>query len=167
MDPRPSIPERGAPSAGAPPTTGTTGTTGTSGRGLRPLGLRSPRSAGYVPLWVKSHYSFLEGTSSPEELATQAHALGLGAMAMTDRDGVYGLVKAHFAARERGLRLICGAELTITHGDPRRTSPGAQTRSAKLDSRTRVVALVHDQEGYAQLCQLISMGQARARNVQS
>ncbi|MBK6579925.1 MAG: hypothetical protein IPG17_27830, partial [Sandaracinaceae bacterium] len=42
---------------------------------------RDPRGAGYVPLWVKSHYSFLEGASSPEELVEQAHALGLGALA--------------------------------------------------------------------------------------
>ena len=49
----------------------------------------------YVPLWVKSNHSFLEGASFPEELVDQAHALGLRALAITDRDGVYGLVRAH------------------------------------------------------------------------
>ncbi|MBK8412049.1 MAG: error-prone DNA polymerase [Sandaracinaceae bacterium] len=129
---------------------------------------RDPRGAGYVPLWVKSHYSFLEGASSPEELVEQAHALGLGALAMTDRDGVYGLVKAHFAARERGLRLIAGAELTLTGvGSPdasRATSAGAL---ASMNHPTRVVALAHDREGYAQLCRLISVGQGRAPKGQS
>ncbi|MBP7683558.1 MAG: PHP domain-containing protein, partial [Deltaproteobacteria bacterium] len=121
-----------------------------------------------MPLWVKSHYSFLEGASSPEELVEQAHALGLGALAMTDRDGVYGLVKAHFAARERGLRLIAGAELTLTGvGSPdasRATSAGAL---ASMNHPTRVVALAHDREGYAQLCRLISVGQGRAPKGQS
>ncbi|TFH26410.1 MAG: PHP domain-containing protein, partial [Myxococcales bacterium] len=46
----------------------------------------------YVPLWVKSNHSFLEGASFPEELVERAHALGLPAIAITDRNGVYGLV---------------------------------------------------------------------------
>ncbi|MCA9533769.1 MAG: error-prone DNA polymerase [Myxococcales bacterium] len=112
-----------------------------------PRDSRGSRYAGYVPLWVKSHYSFLEGASSPEELVAQAHALGLGALALTDRDGVYGLVKAHFAARERGLRLVTGAELTLA--------------AAPAQPRSRVVALVRDSVGYAQLCRLLSVGQAR------
>ena len=49
----------------------------------------------YVPLWVKSNFSFLEGASHPDELVEQAHALGLGAIALTDRDGVHGIVRAH------------------------------------------------------------------------
>jgi error-prone DNA polymerase len=46
----------------------------------------------YTPLWVKSNHSFLEGASHPEELVMRAHALGLTALAITDRDGVYGAV---------------------------------------------------------------------------
>ena len=64
-------------------------------------------AGGYVPLWCKSNYSFLEGASHPEELVEQAHGLGLPALAVTDRDGVYGIVRAHVRAcvwqRERGL----------------------------------------------------------------
>ena len=48
-----------------------------------------------IPLWCKSNFSFLEGASRPEELVVEAHRLGLGALALTDRDGVYGVVRAH------------------------------------------------------------------------
>ena len=67
----------------------------------------------YTPLWVKSHHSFLEGASSPAELVDRAADLGLPALALTDRAGVYGLVRAHVRARERGLKLLLGAELEL------------------------------------------------------
>jgi error-prone DNA polymerase len=70
-------------------------------------------AADYAPLWVKSNFSFLEGASHPDELVEQAHALGLRALALSDRDGVYGVVRAHMRAQEIGVRLIVGAELTI------------------------------------------------------
>jgi error-prone DNA polymerase len=53
----------------------------------------------YAPLWCKSSYSFLEGASHPEELVERALALGLPTLALTDRDGVYGAVRAHVTAR--------------------------------------------------------------------
>ena len=52
----------------------------------------------YAALWVKSNFSFLEGASHPEELAQQARALGLRALALTDRDSVSGSVRGHVAA---------------------------------------------------------------------
>ncbi|MFZ6179399.1 error-prone DNA polymerase [Nannocystis pusilla] len=67
-------------------------------------------------LWVKSNFSFLEGASHPDELVNAAHAHGLQALALTDRDGVYGLVRAHVAAQKLGLPVITGAQVTI--GDP-------------------------------------------------
>lgn len=67
----------------------------------------------YVPLRVKSHYSFLEGASSPEELVDRAADLGLHALGLADRDGVYGIVRAHVRAKERGVRFVPGAELTV------------------------------------------------------
>src|SRR5215207_3025890 len=67
----------------------------------------------YAPLWCKSNFSFLEGASHPEELVEEAHRLGLRSIALTDRDGVYGMVRAHVKARDLGVHLICGAELTI------------------------------------------------------
>ena len=68
---------------------------------------------GYVPLWCKSNFSFLEGGSHPEELIDTALELALPAIAVTDRDGVYGLVRAHARARARPVKLICGAQLSL------------------------------------------------------
>ncbi len=67
----------------------------------------------YAPLWCKSNFSFLEGASHAEELVEEAHRLGLGSIAISDRDGVYGMVRAHTKARELGVHLVCGAQLSI------------------------------------------------------
>ena len=69
----------------------------------------------YVPLWVKSYHSFLEGASSPEELVEEAKRLGLPALALTDRDGVYGVVRAHMKAKEVGIHLIIGSQVSVAH----------------------------------------------------
>jgi len=102
----------------------------------------------YVPLWSKSNYSFLEGASHPDELVTAAHERGLTALALTDRDGVYGIVRAHLKARELGLKLIIGAELT-------------------LDDGSRIVVLAQGRRGYTQLTRLITRGRRRADKGQS
>jgi error-prone DNA polymerase len=102
----------------------------------------------YVPLWCKSNGSFLEGASHPEELVEQALRLGLSSLALTDRDGVYGIVRAHEKARERGLHLIVGAQVTVFTGE---AAPGST-----------LVLLVQDREGYAQLCRLLTVGRRRA-----
>jgi error-prone DNA polymerase len=99
----------------------------------------------YVPLWVKSNHSFLEGASFPEELVEKAHALGLPAVAITDRDGVYGLVRAHMRAKELGIRIVTGAQLTVDIEG----------------SAHHVVALAKTRRGYADLCRSLSLGHAR------
>ena len=93
----------------------------------------------YAELVCRSNFSFLHGASHPEELVVQAHALGLSTLALTDGDGLYGVVKAHLQARALGLKLIVGSRLTLTDGP-------------------EMVALVQDATGYAHLCQLISEG---------
>jgi DNA polymerase III alpha subunit len=97
----------------------------------------------YAALWCKSNYSFLEGASHPEELVEQAHLLGLQALAITDRDGLYGAARAHIKARELGLPLILGAQVTV-------------------EGSERVVLLARSRQGYAQLCRLISAGRLRS-----
>ena len=96
----------------------------------------------YAAIWCKSNYSFLEGASHPEELVEQTHALGLRALALTDRDGVYGVVRAHVRARELGVHLILGAQMTLTDG-------------------AHVILLAMDRGGYANLCRLITRGRLR------
>src|SRR5262245_22455036 len=93
----------------------------------------------YVPLWCKSNFSFLEGASHADELVEEAQRLGLRSLALTDRDGVYGIVRAHVKARELGLRLIVGSEITLKDGSV-------------------IVLLAQDRGGYANLCRLITAG---------
>ena len=105
----------------------------------------------YVPLWVKTNHSFLEGASFPEELVERAHALGLRAIAITDRDGVYGLVRAHMRAKDLGVRIITGAQLTLD-----------------IDGYAHhVIALAKTRRGYADLCRALSLGHARCEKGQS
>ena len=73
----------------------------------------------YTPLWCKSNYSFLEGASFPEQYVSKAAQLGLEAIALTDRDGIYGIVKGHLAAREHKVHLIVGSQITIKIQIPR------------------------------------------------
>ena len=77
----------------------------------------------YVPLWCKSNFSFLEGASHPDELVDRAHALGVQAIALTDRDGVHGVVRAHVKARAPGVSLIVGAEITVGTAHSTDTAP--------------------------------------------
>ena len=99
----------------------------------------------YVPLWCKSNFSFLEGASHPEELIEQAHAFGLRSLALTDRDGVYGMVRAHVRAQELGIHLIVGTEATI----------------GGLVGSCTCVLLAMNRTGYANLCRLITSGRLR------
>ena len=67
----------------------------------------------YVELRARSAFSFLEGAATPEELAESAAALGFDALALGDRDGVYGAPRFYQAARQSGLKAMVGAELTL------------------------------------------------------
>jgi error-prone DNA polymerase len=102
----------------------------------------------YIPLWCKSNFSFLEGASHPDELVEEAHRLGLPAMALADRDGVYGVVRAHVKARELGAKLIIGSEVTVNDG-------------------STIVLLAQNRGGYANLCRLITKGRLRSEKGES
>ena len=108
----------------------------------------------YVPLWVKSNFSFLEGASHPEELVETAAELGIERIALTDRDGVPGVVEAHVKARELGIRLIIGSEVTV---EP----PGGVVGSSGGAPST-IVLLAMDRGGYANLCRLVTAGRRRS-----
>jgi error-prone DNA polymerase len=102
----------------------------------------------YVPIWCKSNFSFLEGASHPDELVDEAQRLGLPAFALTDRDGVYGVVRAHVKARETGLKLMVGAQVSVDDGSV-------------------IVLLVRDRAGYANLCRLLTRGRLRSEKGES
>jgi len=97
---------------------------------------------GYAELHAVSNFSFQRGASHPQELVQRAHALGYAALALTDECSVAGMVRAHGAARELGLRLIPGSE--FLWGD------------------LRIVALARDARGWGDLCEFISAARARA-----
>jgi error-prone DNA polymerase len=68
----------------------------------------------YAELHAHSAFSFLDGASTPEELVSEAARLGLRAIALTDHDGLYGVVRFAEAARELGMRTVFGAELSLS-----------------------------------------------------
>ena len=84
----------------------------------------------YAELHCHSNFSFLDGASHPEELATEAARLGLEALALTDHDGFYGVVRFAEAARAVGMPTVFGAEITLTpgHRPPTSRSSGTRTR---------------------------------------
>ena len=119
----------------------------------------------YVPLWCRSNFSFLDGASHPDELVEQAHALGIEALALTDRDGVHGMVRAHVKAKELGVRLIVGAEVTVDDaaGAAAGTTTGEPADAAADDEAqlSTLVLLATNRTGYANLCRLITAGRLR------
>ncbi|MCZ6465462.1 MAG: PHP domain-containing protein, partial [Proteobacteria bacterium] len=98
-----------------------------------------PPGEDYIELGARSAFSFLEGASNPEDLVTRAAELGYPALALADRDGVYGLPRFHGAAVSAGLRAIVGAELQLGGGS-----------SIRL--------LVESQRGWRALCRLLTLG---------
>jgi error-prone DNA polymerase len=120
---------------------------------------------GYAELHCWSNFSFLEGSSHPEELVEAAVRLGLGGLALTDRDGLYGAVRFSKHAAERRLPAICGVELTLEGADPEPIRPSRPARPAKEvpTDTPRLVLLVENERGYANLCELISLAQLRGR----
>ena len=91
----------------------------------------------YIELHCHTYYSLLDGASSPAALLDRAAALGMPALAITDHDGLIGAVEFWRAARERGIRPIIGAEVTLAHG-------------------SHLTLLAETQAGYANLSRLIS-----------
>jgi error-prone DNA polymerase len=98
----------------------------------------------YAELHCLSNFSFLRGASHPEELVARAAALGYAALALTDECSLAGVVRAHVAAREHGLKLIVGSEL-------------------RLEDGSRLVLLAPDRRAYGALASLITVGRRRAQ----
>ena len=106
----------------------------------------------YIELHASSAFSFLDGASLPEALVDRAAALGYPALALMDRDGVYGAPRFHLAARRAGIRALIGAELTISHG----------TLATQPASVLRLPVLVEAREGYRNLCHLVTRMKLRS-----
>ena len=128
------------------------GASGCSGRvftaaGARRAGLSmasfpepAPR---YAELQVTTNFSFLRGASHPDELVLTAAALGHQAIAITDRNSFAGIVRAHHAAKEVGIRLVVGCRLDLRDG-------------------TSLLAYPTDRAAYGRLTRLLTLGKRRA-----
>ena len=112
----------------------------------------------YVELHASSAFSFLQAASLPEALVDRAADLGYPALALLDRDGLYGAPRFHKAALAAGLRPIIGAELTI--GNLQLTTENLQLK--KDGSQLLLPVLCESQEGYRNLCRLITRMKMRA-----
>src|SRR2546421_4434455 len=102
----------------------------------------------YVELHACSAFSFLRGGSFPEQLAEVAAELEMPAMALIDRNGVYGAQRFSVAAREHGVRPIVGAELTMEDGSV-------------------LPVLVKNRSGYENLCELLTQAHLRSAKGES
>ena len=100
----------------------------------------------YIELHASSAFSFLDGASLPEALVDRAAALGYPALALLDRDGLYGAPRFHIAAKRAGIKAIIGADLTV----------GAGTAVFRLP------VLVESPVGYRNLCRLVTRMKLRA-----
>ncbi|MTJ82153.1 MAG: DNA polymerase III subunit alpha [Telmatospirillum sp.] len=108
-----------------------------------PVSPATGAGSGYAELQVTSNYSFLEGASHPDELVLTAAALGIGAIAITDRNSLAGVVRAHVAARQAGLRLVVGCHLVLADG-------------------SRLLCYPTDRAAYGRLSRLLTLGRRRA-----
>jgi len=105
----------------------------------------------YVELHCHSNFSFLDGASHPEELVEEAARLGLSAIALTDHDGMYGVVRFAEAAKAYGMRTLFGAELSLGLAEPQ----GGQADPAGQ----HLLVLARGPDGYRRLCRQISAAQ--------
>jgi error-prone DNA polymerase len=115
----------------------------------------------YVELHSRSAFSFLEGSSTPEELIAVCGHLGMPAMALLDRDGVYGSPRFHLAAKKIGLKAHIGAEVSLSplfsnKNVSRETLSTNHDRTQSSESTARLPLLVASRPGYQNLCRLIT-----------
>ncbi|MGK0332713.1 MAG: error-prone DNA polymerase, partial [Minisyncoccia bacterium] len=141
-----------------------------------PDGLQRPASDAdvvpYAELHCHSNFSFLDGASHPEELAIEAARLGLTALAITDHNGFYGVVRFAEAAKAVGLPTVFGAEITLTDGllaglGVARSEPDTdrQVATGRVPDAhapdppgTHLLVLADGVEGYGKLSRALSLG---------
>jgi error-prone DNA polymerase len=128
----------------------------------------------YIELHTASAFSFLQGASLPEALVDRAASLEYPALALLDRDGVYGLPRFHKAAQAAGIKPIVGAELSLADDDEAGKAGRAGTAGGKDDEAVAsppsrppqpfppLSVLCESQEGYRNLCRLITRMKLRS-----
>jgi error-prone DNA polymerase len=121
---------------------------------VAPQGMvRDPDALPYAELHAHSSYSFLDGASSPEELLEEAERLGLHALAITDHDGFYGIVRFAEAAETASVKTVFGAELSLGLSGPQNGEPDPEG--------SHLLVLARQEEGYHRLAKAITEAQLR------
>jgi error-prone DNA polymerase len=116
----------------------------------------------YVELHASSALSFLEGASQPDVLIERASEIGMPAVALADRNGLYGAARFHTAAKRKGLKAHIGAEIAVSSFGSRLTPPAWLPHKHKPEP-PRVTLLCTSQTGYQNLCQLVTRFKMRER----
>src|SRR5713226_4507807 len=116
----------------------------------------SNRGAMFVHLHCHSHYSFLRGVASPEEIVAAAAEQKMPAVALTDTNGLYAAVSFYQAAKKAGIKPIVGVTLDVQWPQDRREIPRFARNDGNKPSATFVL-LAADMEGYSNLCQLVTV----------
>jgi error-prone DNA polymerase len=128
----------------------------------------------YVELHAHSAFSFLDGASTPTELAATAAAHGYPAFALTDHDGVWGSMEFAQACKGFGIRAITGTELTVRIGPAGPVAAGDPPPPARQEGvppttpppggNVHITLLVEDETGYRNLCRLLTAAHAHTRD---
>src|SRR5579863_3788512 len=124
----------------------------------------------YIELHSRSAFSFLEGASLPENLVATCANLNMPAMALLDRDGVYGSPRFHMAAKKARIKAHIGAEVTCENFSPQKHRDTEITNHKSKDfsvplslcGEFRLPLLVFSRLGYQNLCRLITKMKLRA-----
>ena len=112
----------------------------------------------YVELHARSGFSFLQGASSPEALIDRAAELGMSSLALLDRNGVYGAARFHSFGKEKKVRALIGAEISISNmaGISRLLKPERGKVSQSAAEAPRIAVLCASRVGYQNLCQMVT-----------
>ena len=116
---------------------------------------RASQASEYVELHASSAFSFLSGASQPDALIERAAELGLPAISLADRNGLYGVARFHTAAKRCGIKAHIGAEIAVSSFGAR-LAPSEWLPHRCPDEPARITLLCASQTGYRNLCQLIT-----------
>jgi error-prone DNA polymerase len=126
-----------------------------------------PGTPPYAELHCHSAYSFLDGVSLPEELASMAEKLGYGALALTDHNSVSGSMELAKALQDSSLRAIHGAEIDLSTdaGGDARGRPGGGRRQLDRSAPAirHLTLLARDARGWSNLCRILTLAHAHTR----
>src|SRR6201998_4938866 len=109
----------------------------------------------YIELHASSAFSFLAGSSAPESFIERAVELEMPAMALADRNGLYGVARFHTSAKQNKVKAHIGAEISVSSFGPR-LLPSEWLPHRCPNEPPRIVLLCASQVGYQNLCQLIT-----------